>query len=89
MGAEPAYDLTFSTGPGGEHAMLVGGEGRNPGIEHLTSLGARAGLKKPSKVIDQVRAAVSRFKVFADKAGVPARVRDRTSRFLLSQTRRF
>ena len=27
----PAYDLTFSGGPGGEHWMTVAGEGRAPG----------------------------------------------------------
>ena len=31
----PAYDLTFSDGPGGEHTTLVAKEGRNPGIDHL------------------------------------------------------
>jgi serine/threonine-protein kinase HipA len=30
----PAYDLTFSDGPAGEHHMLVAGEGSSPTREH-------------------------------------------------------
>ena len=78
----PAYDLTFAQGPGGEHTMLVAGEGRAPGIAHLTALAAQADLKNGTKIIDQVRAVISRFKRFADKAGVPARLRDRTAKAL-------
>src|SRR4029079_12571457 len=58
----PAYDLTFAQGPGGEHTMLVAGEGRAPGIAHLTALAAQADLKNGTKIIDQVRAVISRFK---------------------------
>jgi serine/threonine-protein kinase HipA len=83
----PAYDLTFAQGPGGEHTMLVAGEGRTPGSGHLTALAAQAGLKHSSKIIDEARAAVSRFKRFADKAGVPARLRDRTAKALAAAKR--
>ena len=34
----PCYDLTFSTGPGGEHQMDVEGEGRYPARDHLLRL---------------------------------------------------
>jgi serine/threonine-protein kinase HipA len=78
----PAYDLTFAPGPGGEHTMLVAGEARAPGIEHLATLGTRLDLKKASKIIDEVRAAITRFPRFADKAGVPARLRNQTAKAL-------
>jgi serine/threonine-protein kinase HipA len=78
----PAYDLTFAPGPGGEHTMLVAGEGKAPGVAHLTTLGARLDLRHTANVIDEVRAAVARFLRFADKAGVPARLRDRTAKAL-------
>jgi serine/threonine-protein kinase HipA len=78
----PAYDLTLAQGPGGEHTMLVSGEGRAPGIDHLTALAEQTDLKNASKIIDEVRAAISRFKRFADKAEVPARLRDRTAKTL-------
>lgn len=69
----PAYDLTFAQGPGGEHAMLIAGEGRSPGSEHLARLAAQAELKGGAKIIEEVRAAIRRFRTFADEAGVPAR----------------
>lgn len=83
----PAYDLTFAPGPGGEHTMLVAGEGRAPGTEHLAALAARVDVKNSSEIIDEVRAAIRRFKRFADKAGVPARLRDRTAQALAVPSR--
>jgi hypothetical protein len=62
--------------------MLVAGEARAPGIEHLATLGTRLDLKKASKIIDEVRAAITRFPRFADKAGVPARLRNQTAKAL-------
>lgn len=81
-GTSPAYDLTFSTGPGGEHTMLVAGEGRAPGPEHLRTLARSAELKHSKKIIDEVRTAIGRFKVFAEEAGVPARLQRIISRAL-------
>jgi serine/threonine-protein kinase HipA len=40
----PCYDLTFSTGPGGEHQMDVEGEGRQPGRAHLLRLASSNSL---------------------------------------------
>ena len=73
----PAYDLTFSPGPGGEHTLLVAGEGKAPGRAHLLELARRARIKKPAEILDQVRRAVTRFASFADQARVPARPRNR------------
>lgn len=78
----PAYDLTFAPGPGGEHTMLVDGEGRAPGVAHLAALAAQVDLKHSAKIIDEVRAAIGRFHRFADKAGVPARLREKTAKAL-------
>jgi serine/threonine-protein kinase HipA len=66
----PAYDLTFSAGPGGEQSMMVMGEGRAPGIEHLAALASKHQLKKPERIIDEVRGAIARWPAFADEAGV-------------------
>lgn len=66
----PAYDLTYSHGPGGEHTMLVDTEGANPTRVHLERLAASVGLRRTGDVIDEVRAAVSKFHRFADEAGV-------------------
>ena len=84
----PAYDLTFSEGPGGEHTTLIVGEGRRPSAEHLVALAADVGLKKKSaKIVDEVRAAVADFKRFADQAGVPARLRAEIAKALSSANR--
>ena len=41
----PAYDLTYSNGPGGEHHMDIEGEGLAPGVPHLLRLAQKADLK--------------------------------------------
>jgi hypothetical protein len=62
--------------------MLVAGEARAPGVEHLERLAVQAELKHSAEIIHQVRAAVRRFPRFAEQAGVPARLRDRTARVI-------
>lgn len=78
----PAYDLTFAGGPGGEHTTLVAGEGRAPGRDHLLTLARDLDLKRPTAIVDEVRAAIDRFAELADDAGVPARLRTRIARDL-------
>ena len=75
----PAYDLTYSAGPGGEHTTLVCGEGRAPGVEQLATLAEAADLRKATAILDEVRGAVARFRAFADEAGVPARLREQVA----------
>jgi serine/threonine-protein kinase HipA len=68
----PAYDLTFSFGPSGEHSTMVIGEGKNPKMEHLLRLAEVANIKKPKalEIIDQVASSVSRWRDFAHESGV-------------------
>jgi serine/threonine-protein kinase HipA len=66
----PAYDLTFSFGPGGEHSTMYLGEGKNPTIEHLLKLGQKHGIKNGEMIINEVRAATADWKKFANEAGV-------------------
>jgi serine/threonine-protein kinase HipA len=66
----PAYDLTFSSGPGGEQSMLVMGEGRSPGLEHLRALAKKHDLRKREAIIDEVRAAIAQWPKLADAAGL-------------------
>jgi len=40
----PVFDLTFSTGPGGEHQTAVAGEGHAPDRSHLLEVARRGGL---------------------------------------------
>lgn len=56
----PAYDLTFSAGPGGEQTTTVMGQGKAPGVGDLKKLGEAAGLSKSDAraIIDRTRDAV-------------------------------
>ena len=68
----PAYDLTFSQGPGGEHCTTIAGEGKSPGAKHLQMLARKFGIaeSEATSTIDEVRAAVASWTTFADQAGV-------------------
>lgn len=68
----PAYDQTFAHGPGGEHTLTVAGEGRAPDHSHIMRISDGAGIKKirAHEIIDEVSAAVSDWRRFADEAGV-------------------
>lgn len=74
--ASPAYDVTFASGPGGEHALDVGGEGRNPGVNHIRAVARDAGISEPTvaAVLDRVTAAVNQWPVFASSNGVSKRM---------------
>jgi serine/threonine-protein kinase HipA len=78
----PAYDLTYAEGPGGEHTMLIAGEGRAPGRDHLLALAKEIGVRRSEAILDEVQGAVHRFATFADDAGVPLRLRGRIAQAL-------
>ncbi len=61
----PAYDLTFSYGPGGEHSTTYLGEGKNPSEQHLLKLAKNHNIKNPQKIIDEIKASVSNFSKYA------------------------
>jgi len=66
----PAYDLTFSAGPGGEHCTTIMGNGRNPGTKELLKLATIGKIndQKALLIINQVKDAVSKWKQFAEEA---------------------
>ena len=66
----PAYDLTFSYGPGGEQSMRVMGEGRNPGTTQLQALGKQHGVKSAQEILAKVETAVANWRRFAEQADV-------------------
>lgn len=71
----PAYDVSFSDGPGGEHHLAIAGEGRRPGRKHVEAVGQALGMKPATiaALIDPVRAAIADWPRHADAAGVPSR----------------
>ncbi len=68
----PSYDLTFSSGPSGEHCSMVMGVGKDPGIEQLLELAKISNIKKSDAltIIDGVRSSVSKWSSFAKEGGV-------------------
>lgn len=70
----PAYDLTFSSGPGGEHYLAVEGEGRTPTRAHVLRLGKRHGFSEAqvSQMIDAIRASIAEWPRHAQELGVSA-----------------
>ncbi|MGH2623264.1 MAG: type II toxin-antitoxin system HipA family toxin, partial [Sphingobacterium sp.] len=68
----PAYDLTFSGGPGGEQSTMVVGEGQNITIKHLTKLGLEAKLSKEfvETVIEQTRSALAKWILLSKDFGI-------------------
>lgn len=68
----PAYDLTYSDGPAGEHSAAIAGEGRHPRREHLLAVAKDASIaeRDAREIIDEVRAAIAKWSQFADEAGL-------------------
>ncbi len=66
----PAYDLSFSMGPGGEHSMTVAGEGREPNLSQVFELAKKAGLrqKEARSIVEEVSDVVNRWNDFAAEA---------------------
>ena len=65
----PAYDLTYSPGPGGEHSTSVLGRGKRITRLHLLELGKYADLNaaEASRCVDRVASAVADWNPFARK----------------------
>ena len=57
----PAYDLTYSSSLGGEHATCVNGNGRDPSAEDILAVAGRIGMAKAKsrEIAEQVRQTVS------------------------------
>ncbi len=74
----PAYDLTFTHGPGGEHTMTVDGEGKDPRAEHCLRIAETAGIapRIARKTFDQVNEAVASWATFAEQAHCPQSAAD-------------
>jgi serine/threonine-protein kinase HipA len=73
----PAYDLTFSSGPNGEHYLAVNGRGSDVSLDDIRAVGKQRDVSPAAvaRIVDEVRAAVSRFEEFAATYGVGKRSR--------------
>ena len=57
----PAYDLTYSSSVGGEHATCVNGNGRDPGTRDVLAVAEKIGLAKARsrEIVEEVQQTVS------------------------------
>ncbi len=68
----PAYDLTFAKDEGWTRVHQMRIQDKQSGITHadMVEVGRLFGIRAPSRIIDQVRAAVADWPRFAENAGV-------------------
>ena len=83
----PAYDLTFSYGPGGQQSTMVMGEGKLPDIDHLRALGRHAEISdaKVEEILEQIRDSLGWWSELAKVYGVRMATHD----LVLAQMDRF
>jgi serine/threonine-protein kinase HipA len=64
----PAYDLTFSDGPNGEHQMDLCGEARAPARKHLLLLANKTDIveRTATETIERIATMAERFGDFVD-----------------------
>jgi len=74
----PAYDLTLSDGPAGEHSLAIAGEGKNPGHDHISKVAADASIPKAEAVAirEAVQTSIAEWPEHASSADLS---RQRTS----------
>lgn len=84
----PAFDMTYSFNPSGAwtatHQMTINGKRDNFTLDDFKACAKTASMKRgrAGKIIDEVKQSVSRWKDFADAAGVDPLQRDQIQRAL-------
>ena len=68
----PAYDITYSSGPGGEQSTMVMSEGPNPSEVHLLKLAEVAKISKTrtQEIVQSTRESLAKWPVLAKQYGV-------------------
>ena len=66
----PAYDLTFSNSSHGMHRIMIAGESKSPGLQHLLELANIFGVKNPETIINEVKNAIADWNSIAKDSGV-------------------
>ena len=84
----PAFDMTYSFNPTGawtaSHQMTMNGKRDNFTLEDFNACAKTASMKRgrAAKIVTEIQAAVSNWRSFAEKAGVPDVVREKIQRTL-------
>ncbi len=61
----PAYDLTFSNGPGGEHSTTYLGIGKNPTTNHLLKLADKHHIDNAKEIIQEIKKIINNWQKYA------------------------
>ena len=86
----PAYDITFTHGPGGQHWTSYEGEGETPKVSALKRLAEKASIntKDALDAIEQTKSSISEFPKLAKSHHVPPKIvnmiTDRLNQILIS-----
>ena len=76
----PAYDICHAYSPDhrwvSQHALSINSKRKDITKADLISLASSINVKKADNIINDVRAAVSRWKDFAEEVGVSGKLRD-------------
>jgi serine/threonine-protein kinase HipA len=84
----PAFDMTYSFNPSGawtaSHQMTMNGKRDGFTLEDFSACAKTASMKRgrAAKIVGEIQATVSRWKSFAEKAGVPEGVCEKIQRTL-------
>ena len=81
----PAYDLTYSTGPNGQHYLAINGEATDVGADAVRAVCEALDVKprRLAALVGPIVDAVSRFKEFAGRYGVSRRTTTEVQRALV------
>jgi serine/threonine-protein kinase HipA len=66
-----------------QHALSINGKRTEITKEDLLAIGKSVSVKKAAEIIDEVNAAVSQWKHFADEAAVAPALRDQIAKTLI------
>ena len=84
----PAFDMTYSFNPSGastaSHQMMMNGKRDNFTLHDFNACAKKASMKRGRavKIVSEVQATVSKWKSFAEQAGLPDGVRQKIQRTL-------
>jgi serine/threonine-protein kinase HipA len=86
----PAYDLSHSSGPGGEHYLAVAGEGRDVSARAINAVAAAHDVKpkRLRAIVAEVIEGVEKFEALAGDYGLSAMTRAATSRAIAAGSER-
>jgi serine/threonine-protein kinase HipA len=73
----PAYDVTYAYDPTSlwlaQHQLSINGKRKDITLDDILTIAKEISLKKGKDIVNEIAGGVSRWKEFADEAGIPAK----------------